>query len=311
MRFSLMIVFAAIVAYGLTRLSSWRLGDGWIQSTSDRIAGIASGLRAPPVEHPPSVESLPRLVVEDQQAFTNEPLPLTVVVEHPKQDEVLLFSGLVAGTRLSVGTSTSASTWRLSPDKLKGLYLHAPKDFVGMMNTAVDLIGADKRLLESRAVQLKWIPKQTNPAPAPPPPPAPVAATVLATAGDQIGVVPPRPVAATVLATAGDQIGVVPPRPVAVETIDPSEVDFLMQQGRQALRGGNISAARVVFRRLADAGIADAALALAETYDPFYLGQHNVIGLSGDRATAKELYERARELGSKEAGSMLARLSDN
>jgi hypothetical protein len=253
--------------------------------------GIASGLRAPPVEHAPSVESLPRLVVEDQQAFTNEPLPLTVVVEHPKQDEVLLFSGLVAGTRLSVGTSTSASTWRLSPDKLKGLYLHAPKDFVGMMNTAVDLIGADKRLLESRAVQLKWIPKQTNPAPAPPPPPAPVAATVLA--------------------TAGDQIGVVPPRPVAVETIDPSEVDFLMQQGRQALRGGNISAARVVFRRLADAGIADAALALAETYDPFYLGQHNVIGLSGDRATAKELYERARELGSKEAGSMLARLSGN
>jgi hypothetical protein len=291
MRFSLVIMFAAIVAYGVTQLSSWQLGDGWIQSASDRVASIASVLRAPPVENVPPVESLPpsRLVVEDQQAFTNEPLPFTVVVEHPRQDEVLLFSGLVAGTRLSVGTSTGASTWRLSPDKLKGLYLYAPKDFVGVMNTAVDLIGADKRLLDSRAVQLKWIPKQTDPAP-------PAA---------------PALVAATVLATAGDQIGVAPPRPAAIETIDPSEVDFLMQQGRQALSGGDISAARVVFRRLADAGIADAALALAETYDPFYLGQHNVIGLSGDRSTAKELYERARELGSKEAGSMLARLSDN
>jgi hypothetical protein len=226
-----------------------------------------------------------RLVVDDQQAFTNEPLPLTIVVEHPRQDEVLLFSGLVAGTRLSVGTSTGASTWRVSPDELKGLYLYAPKDFAGVMNTAVDLIGADKRLLDSRAVRLKWIPKQTNPAPAPAPAP--------------------------VLATVGDQIGVGAPHPAAVEPIDPSDVDFLMQQGRQALSGGDISAARVAFRRLADGGIAEAALALAETYDPVYLGQHNVIGLSGDRTTAKELYERARELGSTEADRMLARLSDN
>jgi hypothetical protein len=226
------------------------------------------------------------LVVDDQQAFTNEPLPLTVVVEHPRQDEVLLFSGLVAGTRLSVGTSTGASTWRLSPDKLKGLYLDAPKDFVGVMNTAVDLIGADKRLLDSRAVQLKWIPKQTNQAPAP-----------AAARGP-----------GTVLATVGE--AAVPP-PAAVEPIDPGEVDFLMQQGRQALSGGDISAARVAFRRLADAGIADAALALAETYDPVYLGEHDVIGLSGDRATAKEFYERARELGSTEADRMLARLDDN
>jgi hypothetical protein len=287
MRFSLVIVFAAIVAYGVTKLSSW--GNGWIEGTTDRVASIASDLRSPPVEHAPPVEPLPpsRLVVDDQQAFTNEPLPLTVVVEHPRQDEVLQFSGLAAGTRLSVGSSTGASTWRLSPDKLKGLYLYAPRDFVGVMNTAVDLIGADKRLLDSRAVQLKWIPKQPNPAPA------------------------PAPRVAAVVATAGDQIGVGAARSAAVEPIDPSEADFLMQQGRQALSGGDISAARVAFRRLADAGIADAALELAETYDPAYLAEHNVIGLSGDRARAKQLYERASELGSTEAGRMLARLSNN
>ena len=84
-----------------------------------------------------------------------------------------------------------------------------------------------------------------------------------------------------------------------------------MQQGQQALAGGDISAARVAFRRLADAGNAEATLTLAETYDPFYLAQQNVIGLSGDRATAKELYERARELGSTEADRMLARLSEH
>ncbi len=289
MRFSLVIMFAAIVAYGVTKLSSWTLGGGWIKSASDRVATIASDLRAPPVEHAPAVESLPRsrLQVDDQQAFTNDSLPLKVVVEHPRQDEALVFSGLVAGTRLSAGTSTSASAWELSPDKLKGLQLYAPKDFVGVMNTAVDLIGADSRLLDSRAFQLKWIAKQTNPAP------------------------PRTPGAASVLATAGDQIGVAAPRPAAGEPIDPSEADFLMQQGRQALSGGDISAARVVFRRLADAGIAEAALAFAETYDPIYLAKHNVIGLLGDRATAKDLYERARQVGSTEADRMLAQLGDN
>jgi hypothetical protein len=307
MRFSVVIMFAAVVAYGVTRLSSLQLGGGWIQSASDRVGSIASGLRAPPVEQAPPVGSLPpsRLDVDDQQAFTNEPLPLTVVVEHSRKDEVLLFTGLVAGTRLSAGILTGASTWRLSPDKLTGLYLYPPKDFVGVMNTAVDLIGADKRLLDSRAVQLKWISKQTNPAPAQAAVPAPAAAAALA----------PAPVraaeAATVLATTGEQIGVRAPRPTAVEPIDPGEVDLLMQQGRQALTGGDISAARVAFRRLADAGNAEAALALAQTYDPSYLARHNVIGLSGDRTTAKELYERARELGSTEADRMMAPLSEH
>lgn len=287
MRFSLVIVFAAIVAYGVTKLSSWTLGDGWIKGPSDRVATIASDLRTAPVEHAPPVESLApsRLVVDDQQAFTNDPLPLKVVIAHPRRDEALVFNGLVAGTRLSAGTSTSASAWELSPDKLEGLLLYAPKDFVGVMNTAVDLIGADSRLLDSRAVQLKWTHKQTSPA--------------------------PTPGAASVLATAGDHIGAAAPRPAEVEPIDPSEADFLMQQGRQALSGGDISAARVAFRRLADAGIAEAALAFAETYDPIYLAKHNVIGLLGDRAAAKDLYERARQLGSTEADRMLAQLGHN
>ena len=77
------------------------------------------------------------------------------------------------------------------------------------------------------------------------------------------------------------------------------------------MTGGDVSAARVAFGRLAEAGNAEAALALAETYDPSYLAQHDVIGLSGDRATAKELYERARKLGSTEADRILARSSDH
>jgi hypothetical protein len=330
MRFSLVIMFAAVVAYGVTKLSSLQLGDGWIQGASDRVGGIASGSRAPPVEQAPPVEPPSRLVVGDQQALANEPLPLAVVVEHPRPSEVVQLAGLSAGTRLSAGTSTGASTWRLSPGELTGLRVYAPKDFVGVMNAAVDLIGADKRRLDSRVAKLDWIPKPTDPAKAPAAPapaafaaapaPAPAPAAVLPLPKAQATATvlaplapPPAPAKAanTVLATTGDRIGVGAPRPAAVDPIDSGEVDFLMRQGQQAMTGGDISAARVAFRRLADAGNAAAALALAETYDPSYLAEQGVIGLSGDRATAKQLYERARALGATEADGMLARLAEH
>jgi TPR repeat protein len=60
---------------------------------------------------------------------------------------------------------------------------------------------------------------------------------------------------------------------------------------------------------LADAGVADAALALANTYDPTYLAAHRVMGVQGDRATARALYQRAKELGSAEAAQLLARMT--
>ena len=86
---------------------------------------------------------------------------------------------------------------------------------------------------------------------------------------------------------------------------------MLMQRGRDFLATGDISAARVAFRRLADAGMPDAALALADTYDPTYLAAHNFVGVLGDPAMARTLYRRARDLGSKKAGQILARMGAN
>jgi hypothetical protein len=40
------------------------------------------------------------------------------------------------------------------------------------------------------------------------------------------------------------------------------------------MRSGDIASARLLFKRLANADIADAAPALAATYDPRYLAQH-------------------------------------
>ncbi len=284
MRFSMVVVFAAIVAYGLTMLAASQPGLPWLKGAGDRVAAIAP--QVPQAQ--PQAPSPSRLVVEDQQVFANQPLSLAVSIAHARDDEALLFGGLAQGTTLSAGASTSPSTWRLPYDKLRGLYLYAPKDFVGVMNTSVDLIGPGKRLLDSRTMQLKWIARHREPA-APP---------ALATA------------TASAETTGGDHIGAVKLVTPGVDPIDPGEADILMQKGREFLTNGDISAARVAFRRLADAGVADAALALASTYDPDYLSAHGFLGVQGDRATARALYQRAKELGSAEANRILARMGN-
>jgi TPR repeat protein len=80
----------------------------------------------------------------------------------------------------------------------------------------------------------------------------------------------------------------------------------LMQRGQDSLKNGDIATARMLFGRLADAGIADAAFAAAETYDARYLAAHNVLGVPGDDAKARDYYQRAAQLGSTEASAHLA-----
>lgn len=281
MRFSLVVIFAAIIAYGLTMLASLQPKALWLKGARERIAGLESQLHeALPASGPPS-----RLVVEDQQVFANEPLSLAVDVEHGQENESLTFEGLAQGTMLSAGIATGPFSWQLPFEKLRGLYLYAPKNFVGVMNTTVDLFGADKRLLDSRAMQLKWAAREAKPVS--PPSAAPAAETAVSDARTDAAKTPAP----------------------TVEPMDPAEAAMLMQRGRDFLTAGDISAARVVFGRLADAGIADAALALAGTYDPDYLAAHNVVGVRGDRATALALYQRAKQLGSAEAGRILAQMT--
>lgn len=299
-RLSSAMMFAAVVAYGMTMFVSMKSSPRPAEPADYQLATAA-----PNVQPPSEPQSPPHLIVEDQQAFANEPLPLIVMVQHPQQNASLLFDGLAPGTKLSAGAAVSASSWQVPYDQTQGLSISAPKDFTGVMDTAVSLLGADKHLLDTQAVQLKWIARQAKPLPDPTPPPQQQ---------------PPQPKPAMV-ATAGDPTGAgtlnAVPNPgsagavktVTKKSIDPAEAAMLMQRGRDFMGAGDISAARVAFSRLADAGIADAAFALANTYDPTYLAGHHVMGVQGDRATARTWYERAKELGSAEAAQMLARMT--
>jgi TPR repeat protein len=87
------------------------------------------------------------------------------------------------------------------------------------------------------------------------------------------------------------------------------EIDLLLNQGKQFIAVGDLAAARTVLQRAADAGVASAALALAETYDPAVLAQQGVRGINGDVAEARRWYTRALALGSAEAGRRLATMA--
>jgi len=79
--------------------------------------------------------------------------------------------------------------------------------------------------------------------------------------------------------------------------LPPEEIEGLLKRGENLIATGDITAARLVLTRPAEAGDARAAYALAKTYDRIVLEQLHAYGLSPDPALAQHWYEKARQLG--------------
>jgi TPR repeat protein len=175
-------------------------------------------------------------------------------------------------------------------------YVYAPPDFVGVMNATIALLSPSNEVIDSRPIRLEWIAKADSPQP---PSKGEIASeTSSAAAKQEIN-------PGTASAAAKQEINPEPASAAAVKIVDPQEAAALMERGRDLLRNGDVASAQLAFRRLAEAGKADAALALATTYDPRYLLEHNLVGIVGDEAKARAWYRRAKELGSMEADRFL------
>ena len=262
LRYALMIGGAAAVAYAIAVMPSIQgLRDALPQDAgNDSAATIAIETKAEP-------EPSSRLIAEDQRAIANEPMPLEVSVDNAVQNASLRLAGLAAGTHLSAGSQVSDSSWQVPLDRLKNVYLYAPTDFVGVMNSALDLLGPDKRLIDRREVRFEWLAKKES-----------------------------RPEPSSSIS---------PANPAPVQSLNGDVASNLMKRGQDFLGTGDIAAARILFKRLAAAGIADGAFAMARTYDPRYLTEHKVIGVVGDESKARVFYQQAAQLGSVEAAHML------
>jgi TPR repeat protein len=90
--------------------------------------------------------------------------------------------------------------------------------------------------------------------------------------------------------------------------IDPDQLASMMQRAKSMLAVGDITSARLLLERVAEAPNADAALMLAQTYDAQVLGTSDVRNIVAEPAKARAWYQRAAQLGSTDAQRRLAQL---
>jgi hypothetical protein len=118
--------------------------------------------------------------------------------------------------------------------------------------------------------------------------------------------------AATVVAVAPAVREPVPVTREAVPArrIDPDELAALLKRAKSLLSIGDITSARLLLERAADAQEADAALMLAGTYDPQVLGSQDLRSVAPDPAEARVWYQKAADLGSADAKRRLGQLQN-
>jgi hypothetical protein len=106
-------------------------------------------------------------------------------------------------------------------------------------------------------------------------------------------------------------VAVEPTAPVArelpsVRRIDSDELAALLKRAKGLLAIGDITAARLLLERAADAQEPEAALMLAGTYDPQVLGSQDMRSVTPDPAAARLWYQKAAQLGSADAKRRLS-----
>jgi len=97
--------------------------------------------------------------------------------------------------------------------------------------------------------------------------------------------------------------------PPPARRIDPDELATLLKRAKNLLAIGDITSARLLLERAADAQ-AEAALILAGTYDPQVLGAQDTRSITPDPATARLWYQKAAQLGSSDAKRRLSQLQN-
>ena len=139
--------------------------------------------------------------------------------------------------------------------------------------------------------------------------PNPVIGAAVASTGQ-----PPRelPQAVTLPASPPTAAPLEPAAPAlrALErALDRDEIANLLKRGQELATQGDLAGARLLLRRAAEAGDAQAMQALGATYDSTVLTRLNVIGVAPDNARARAWYERAAAAGAPEASRRLEQLA--
>ncbi len=95
----------------------------------------------------------------------------------------------------------------------------------------------------------------------------------------------------------------------AVLPLSDKLLGLLLQRDDAALATGDITAARLLYERAANAGSAAAALALGKTYDSRFLPDTGVRGSAANQDLAAQWYRRAEALGDPRGGVLVSQVA--
>jgi hypothetical protein len=113
-------------------------------------------------------------------------------------------------------------------------------------------------------------------------------------------------VAASLHVTPSPAANAEPDLPANEDKLTPTEKKRLVERGSMFVGSGDLANARRLYERAAEAGDAQAAIYLGETYDPAFLKRARFgKSVRGHLDSAVYWYRRARDLGSNEADEML------
>ena len=263
------IILAALVALTVGATSANR---GWAQDQTKPVVSIAS-------------------VIQAQSAATTA-LPIQILPSNliPRQ-AFLRIRGLPPTVALSDGHSIAVGAWAVPLAAVPRLRMEVPIGSEGKSEITILLVSVDGAILNEAKSTLVVVPSKQVSAPLPASVPQASALRIQPEG-------PPVPLAPGPL-----------PKGPQLASGDRDRALKMLQRGNELIAAKDFSAAQHFYKRAAEIGMPEAALALARTFDPGELARIGAVGLQPNPEMARTWYEKARALGSVEADAFLLRLS--
>ena len=262
-------------------------------------------------------ESVPLFLSDEDEA---EPQPHEFVRKRPRRKKTFTVTRILVGSIAVIAAAGVAALF--SSDATRAIVVNAKASLAATLNqagaTAPQAAALQTRLANSVQVATLGVqPSATLPS-------QPQATATGGQVPAAVAAVPSRAEISTAMKTARQfQADIRQPTPVAaapavappppaphIEKIDPDTLAGMMSRAKSLMAIGDITSARLLLQRAAEAHDADAAFMLGQTYDPAVLGSQDIRSITPDPAIARHWYQKAAQLGSADAQQRLAQMQN-
>ena len=235
-------------------------------------------------------EPTPRVVVPDTvSAAVAAQTPLRISITPSSaipRNAFVRIRGLPPMAALSDGHSIAPGAWAVALSALTDLRVAVPAAAQGRSTLTITLVNVDGGIIAE-------------------------AQSTLVVGGSPLAGVPAS--GAPLRPAPAEQSAAVSPEAkgaplAALKPEDRERAMRLLKRGQAFVEDSNVAEARLLFEKAADLGLAEAAMALAATFDEPELAKAGVRGIPADPKEARRWYERAAQLGAREAQQRLQRL---